>query len=632
MERFSLRRILSNTPFGIQVLLVLGVVALVVAGLQLGQGSLDDPSRPAATTIQMPDTPVAPTPTMVTPTPATPTPSSRSPSTPTPTLLPPEGGIIYALQPYVNRVGWIASDEPGNHFGDADLYTGFQDGRIYHGAFQFDLSFLNPGSFIHYAALELTARPNQQPVTAGTWSAQVLDTAIDPEWPLHGFDDIHQASTAHTLLPTLSADDLVPDRTYVFQFNAAQRAELEQRIARGVISFRLDGPSFGDNNLFNWHSGYESQPAGTGPILRLAVAPPVRQTTPTVQRIAGLGTPTPTYVIITSVPDAQNLPTAAAQALTATAWATTVGTPTPLPLNWVTPVIVTATPTPENEATVTAQAVMDGAIALLTGTPTPTPGNVWTTTPTPTYIVITLVPTAENLVTAAAEALTATAWATTTGTPTPLPENWVTPIIVTATPTPANQSTVIALDIEATAVAFLTGTPTPTPINLWVVTATPTPLFIYLEDLPAAGTATPTPASPPLSLQGRIAYVSDRRGEHEYYIMSIDGSRVALLTNDWAYQFAAPRQVPGPDGDGYVSADGGYIVYAQGNEGDRQVWIRNIDGSSPHNISDNDFDEYSPLWLAGPTPTPTSTQVLPPTPTPTTAPPRPKPTKPLPGV
>jgi len=532
-------------------------------------------------------------------------------------------------------VGWVSSDEPINHFGDASLYTGIRDGQIFHGAFQFDLAFLEPGSLVYYAALELTAYADQQPVASGEWSVRILSTAADPEWPLHGFDDIHGAAVVHTLSPTLSPDDLVPGQTVILEFNAAQRAELEQRIARGVISFRLDGPSFGNDNLFNWYSGYGGGATGMGPILRLAVAPPARETTPTTQRIAGLGTPTPTYVIVTSQPTPRNMLTAAANALTATAWATTVGTPTPLPLNWVTPVIVTATPTPENEATITAQAILDNAIVLLTGTPTPTPGNMWTATPTPTNVVITSVPTAENLATSAAQALTATAWATLTGTPTPLPANWVTPIIVTATPTPANRATVAARNAEATAAAFLTGTPTPTPNNLWAVTVTPTPLFIYLEDLPAAGTTTPTPISLPSVLQGQIGFVSDRRGARAYYIMNINGNGVAWLTSDWVYRFSADMQIPAPDGNGFVSPSGRYIIYAEGEEGERQIWIKNIDGSEPRNISLNDFDEYDPVWLVGPTPTPTITPVLPPTNTPTPAPPpppRPTPTKVVPGV
>ena len=522
---------------------------------------------------------------------------------PTPTLLPPESGIIYALKSHVNRVGWVVSGEEGNHFGEAHLYTGVLEGNVYHGAFQFDISFIAPGSSIHYAAVELTGLDGQRLEDGGSWSLQMLGTDVDPEWPLHDFDRIHQASVAHTLSLILSSVELSREETHVFVLNVDQRTELEKRIARGVVSFRLDGPASGADNLFSWDTGYGTESLGKGPILRLAVAPPPVPVTPEGQRIAGLGTPTPTYVILTPVPTPENILTVAADALTATAWATMVGTPTPLPLNWVTPIIVTATPTHENEATATTWAMVAAAEAILTGTPMPTPGNVWTATPTPThtptstYVVLTPAPTPENVLTAAADALTATAWATTTGTPTPLPPNWVTPIIMTATPTPANRATTTAHAMIATAEAILTGTPAPTPENIWIVTPTPTPWYVYLWELPPAELPTPTPAALPSVLVGRIAFFSNRRGGSAVYNMDADGSRVALLTSRWAYDFALPRQEAAPDGNGYLSPDGQLIVYHVGDPENRQVWIMNADGSEPRNISDNNYDEYDPIWL-----------------------------------
>jgi len=473
MRRFSLARFLREMPFWLQVLLVIGAAFVVLFWLQFGTPSLRPSEEVPATPVPIRTATLTPFPASTrTPT-ATETVLPTSTPRPTPTLLPPEGGIIYALKPNVNRVGWVVSGEEGNHFGEAYLYAGVLGGRVYHGAFQFDVSFITPGSSIHYAAVELTGLDDRRLGQDGNWSLQVLGTEIDAEWPLHGFEQIAQAPVAFTLSPTLNRADLSREKTYVFVLDSGQRAELEARIARGVVSFRLDGPSAGDDNLFSWDSGYGTGSLGRGPILRLAVAPPPMPVTPEGEEVAGLGTPTPTYVFITSVPTPENILTVVADALTATAWATTVGTPTPLPPNWVTPIIVTSTPTPENEATATTWAMMATAQAFLTGTPTPTPGNVWTATPTPTYVVITPEPTPGNVVTAAAKALTATAWATTTGTPTPLPPNWVTPILVTATPRPGTWVTSTAQALEATAEVILYGTPTPTPPNLWVVTPAP---------------------------------------------------------------------------------------------------------------------------------------------------------------
>ncbi len=511
MERFSLGRFLRDIPFWVQALLVVGVTFVVLFWLQFGLPSFGGTEETAATpvptitaTVTLASTPTwtrTATPTSV------PTPTPR----PTPTLLHPEGGIIYALKPNVNRVGWVVSGEDGNHFGESNIYAGVLADNVYHGAFQFDMSFITPGSAIHYAAVELTGLDAQRLGEGGNWSLQMLGTEVDPEWPLHGFDRIHEAAVAHTLSPTLNGADLGKEKTHVFIFNAGQRADLEQRIARGVVSFRLDGPSFGADNLFGWDSGYGGESLGQGPILRLAVAPPAVPLTREVERIPGLGTPTPTYVVLTPAPTPENILTAAADALTATAWATIVGTPTLLPPNWVTPVVVTATPTPENEATATFWVLASTAEAILTGTPTPTPGNVWTATPT--------------------------------------------------------------------------STPTPTP---W---------YIYLWDLPTVVPPTPTLAALPSSLIGRIAFVSDRRGRAATYIMDPDGSRVALLTSRWTYEFALSRQEIPPNGVGYLSPDGQLIVYHTGEPGNRQVWIVNADGSEPRNISNNSYDEYDPVWL-----------------------------------
>jgi TolB protein len=98
-------------------------------------------------------------------------------------------------------------------------------------------------------------------------------------------------------------------------------------------------------------------------------------------------------------------------------------------------------------------------------------------------------------------------------------------------------------------------------------------------------------------LVGRIAFVSNRRGGLAFYIMDPDGGRVALLTSRWAYDFALPRQETVPDRDSYLSPDGQLIVYHAGEEESRQIWIMNADGSEPRNISDNNYDEYDPIWL-----------------------------------
>jgi hypothetical protein len=477
MRNLALGRVLRDLPLGIQMLLAGGTVFLALAFIKYGMPFLNDPVATPTVLLPQPQGTVAATLSVV----SNQTPiSTISPlSTPTPTtmpaLLPPEGGNIYVLYPYADRAGWVVSDEERNHFGDSHLYAGIAADKVYHGAFQFDLSFLPPGSLIHYAVLELTGLDSEGLLRQGTWSVQILDMGVDVNWSAHGFEDIHQAGVIYTLSPVLDSVDLVEGETNRFVFDTGQRVELEKRISRGVISFRIDGSSTDIVSLFSWDSGYGDASLGLGPKLLLAIELPATTVTPDVERVTRLGTPTPTYVVITSVPTPKDRLTVAVQALTATAVATVEGTPTPLPPNWVTPMIVTNTPRPENEATATAR-VEDATVqAALTGTATPTPGNVWTATPTPTYVVVTIMPVPANTMTAVADALTATAVATVEGTPTLLPSSWVTPIVITATPTPKNYLTATAYSVDATVEILFTGTPTPTPVNLLIVTRDWTP-------------------------------------------------------------------------------------------------------------------------------------------------------------
>jgi hypothetical protein len=192
------------------------------------------------------------------------------------------------------------------------------------------------------------------------------------------YQQIHKATAGVTFEPPLTQAELGAEQVNVIEFSPKQLALLEQRLIEGSdqlgrkVSFRLDGPMQGGDNLFAWDSGAGPGSKGAGPELFLSLGPPPQETPP------------PFYVIITSTPTPENVLTAAANSLRMTVEATQVGTATPLPGNWVTPVVVTSMPTPANSATVEYwQAVM-----LTTGTPTPTPANMQTATPTAVFILL----------------------------------------------------------------------------------------------------------------------------------------------------------------------------------------------------------------------------------------------------
>jgi hypothetical protein len=486
---------------------------------------------------------------------------------PTSTPTPPPGSNTYSLSPAASAVGWVGSNEKqGSHFGDSYMYVGIYEGNIYHGILQFDLSVVPQGAPIYLAIVQLTGLSEERLGTGGSWELQMLEADADTDWPSHTtYQDIHNFKVEQTIPPALGNADLGRNKVNTFTLTAEQRAALEERVLEiGRVSFRLDGPLLGHNDLFAWDTGYGPESLGAKPVLILSVGPLPSE--PISSK----------YVVVTSTPTPENVLTAAAIAATATARATMIGTPTRVPANVVTAtpfIVVTSTPAPENAATATAMAIWATAVAMTTGVPTPTPLNMVTATPTPTFVLITSVPTPENVLTAAAVAATATLRATTTGTPTPLPPNWATPVVVTSTPTSENVATAQHMAAVATARAFTTGTPTPTPPNM--VTATSTLALIYADSPTVTPEPTPTPtpdpARMPLELWGKIAFLSDREGglekEPTVWVMDPDGSNIARLTDRWAYEFALDLDTYSPDMSQQV------FVYKW--KGRHELWVRN---------------------------------------------------------
>ena len=468
---------------------------------------------------------------------------------------------IYTLSPPPAQVGWVTSgEERGNHFGDSYLYAGILEEQIHLGAFQFDLSDIPRGAPIYQASLQLTglredllASQNDRPASAspvrvpGAWILRLLGAEIDPRWRRATFQDIFNAPVEQTLNPVLGEKALASGQSYVFELSAEQIKILETRIIKDekpAVSFRLEGPLVGPDNLFAWDTGYGPQSQGNRVTLFLRVGSPP-------------ATPPPyDYIVVTSTPTPEIVITVAAMMLQMTAEATRIGTATPPPPNMVTAtpfpsyLVIMATPTPGNEATAQFMAAVATANAITTGTPTPASSSAVTPTPTasatatPTYVIITSTPTPESVFAAATMALAETAQAQRAGPPTPLPQNWVTPIVVTSTPTPANAATVQALAALATAQALTTGAPTPTPNN--VQTATPTPAFVLIEPI-ILPTPVPAPAqvfeAMPAELIGKIIFLSDREGAEgpRAYVFDLETGQLGRLTATWPYELALLR-------------------------------------------------------------------------------------------
>ena len=560
-----------------------------------------------------------------------------------PEVTPPPGGQVYTVAPVADAVGWVQEgDETLNHFGDYNIYAGVFEGQRRLGGIQFDLSGIPAGVPIAYADLTLVGLSEEWQGNGGVWTVQLLESWLDGDWPQRTFADLALGeSVAAGLDPALAVGDVAAGRGNVFVLGPQALEALEARTFTGLVSFRIDGPASGEDNLFSWDSGYGTQSMGWKPVLRL-VAGPLPDVIPEP--------PTPAYVIITSSPTPENVVTEAAIAATAAVISATTGTVTPLPLNWVTPVIIVPTPVPANVATAQWHAALATAEVSLHGTPTRQPPNAWTVTPVSTVpaVIVTSSPTPANWSTAIAHAAAEATRFATAGPPTRFPTHVVTATprrdyvfaVVTSTPTPENWATSSAIRARATIVALSKGTYTPVPLG-WV-TPTPLPLLIPFNRLTATALPTPTPGRIPNSLRGRIGFYSDRLGRTELFVMDPDGRNVAWLTRSFPYEWAREREPIAPDGQRrvivqeddrrtlqlylYDSAYGGVqaaitrftgstydaawapdrdvIAFVSTEPGNDELYTVNVDGSHVRRLTTNTWE-----WDKHPTWSPDGTQI-----------------------
>jgi len=121
-------------------------------------------------------------------------------------------------------------------------------------------------------------------------------------------------------------------------------------------------------------------------------------------------------------------------------------------------------------------------------------------------------------------------------------------------------------------------------------------LFIWRYDIPQEWgprrqlTDSPAPDYDPVwSPTGEwIAFVSERTGNDEIWIIRPDRSELKQLThNTWEW-----------DKHPSWSPDGKKIVFwSNRDKGWKQIWIMDQDGSHQHNISNNKWNDWDPIWL-----------------------------------
>ena len=85
--------------------------------------------------------------------------------------------------------------------------------------------------------------------------------------------------------------------------------------------------------------------------------------------------------------------------------------------------------------------------------------------------------------------------------------------------------------------------------------------------------------------EGKIAFVSNRDGDREIYVMDADGINQINLTNnpDWDEQPA-------------WSPDGRKIAFVSNRDGDREIYVMDANGANPIRLTNDPSEDYEPAW------------------------------------
>jgi len=88
-----------------------------------------------------------------------------------------------------------------------------------------------------------------------------------------------------------------------------------------------------------------------------------------------------------------------------------------------------------------------------------------------------------------------------------------------------------------------------------------------------------------LRTETKIAFVSDRDGNYEVYIVNPDGSDQKRLTRH-----------PADDESPRWSPDGKRIAFVSSRDGNREIYVMNADGSEQRDLTNNAAEDLDPSW------------------------------------
>ena len=126
--------------------------------------------------------------------------------------------------------------------------------------------------------------------------------------------------------------------------------------------------------------------------------------------------------------------------------------------------------------------------------------------------------------------------------------------------------------------------PSATPAQVPTLTDLPTLTITPEAQITSMIEQTKTP-SVFINPTGEIAFVSNRDGNEEIYIMNKDGSGQTNITNN-----------PSDDDLPVWSPDGSHLAFVSDRTGELDIYVMNADGSGLKDITSNPADDTSPVW------------------------------------
>jgi len=176
-----------------------------------------------------------------------------------------------AAVPLPGHVGYARSaPDPGiNYFTANRILSGYSTtsgGRIYRGGVQFDFGAqaIPAGGVVTRAWVELH-EDGFVYAGPGQWRVEYLNGSIDPGWTGLNYSGLTNAASDFQVPPTLGNADMRPLEWRVMDIPAAEFPNVQYRVNTGLLSFRIDGPTFGGGSLYQWGTGYPAPCAAVLP-------------------------------------------------------------------------------------------------------------------------------------------------------------------------------------------------------------------------------------------------------------------------------------------------------------------------------------------------------------------------------